>query len=119
MKVRLNFTVSQNGLPALLIIRSFDGRLILYRRVYNRQSCVSFCSRSRNLIITVRPISADFYEKSYFLKLGCSPCVNLRLDFNFTAAIAREDLQTFYLIDEHYSFPIASAELIFKAINFN
>ena len=113
MKVRLDFSVSENSLPALLIIRSFDGRLILYKRVYERQNFLCFCSEHRNLIITVRPMNADYYEQSYFIKFGCSPCYNLRLDFNFTAE-SIERLQTFYLFDENYSFPIESATLFFR-----
>lgn len=112
MKVRLEFSVSENALPALIIIRSFDGRLILYKRVYQRRNFLCFCSKSRSLIFTVRPMNADFYEKSYFLKIGCRSCVNLRLDFKFTAENI-ERLQTFYLFDENYSFPIESAKLFF------
>ncbi|MBQ9485461.1 MAG: hypothetical protein IJU83_01340 [Clostridia bacterium] len=115
MKVRLEFSVSENALPALFIIRSFDGRLILYKRVYRRQNFLCFCTKSRNLIITVRPYNAEFYEKSYFLKFGCRPCVNLRLDFNFTA-VSAERLQTFCLFDENYSFPITRAVLSFCSV---
>ena len=113
MTVRLNFTVSTNGLPALLIIRSFDGRLILYRRIYDRQNSLCVCVDSRNIIVTVRPFNADFYEKSYFLKLGCRPCYNIRLNFVFTAAVVGT-IQRFYLIDENYLFPIANATLFFS-----
>lgn len=113
MKVRLNFSVSENALPALLIIRSFDGRLILYKRVYERRNFLCFCSEHRNLIITVRPMSADFYEQSYFIKFGCRPCYNLRLNFNFTA-INTGAIQTFYLFDENYLFPIERATLFFS-----
>ena len=113
MKVRLQVTVSRNGLPALIIIREFSGRLILYRRVYQRQNSLCFCSDSRNVIITVRPFNADFYEKSYFLKFGCRPCYNINLDFVFTAAIIGT-IQRFYLYDENYLFPIESATLFFS-----
>lgn len=113
MKVRLEFSVSQNALPAVITVRSFDGRLILYETVYQRRNLLCFCSRSKNLIITVRPVNADFYEKSYFLKFGCRSCVKLRLDFNFTAR-AIESEQKFYLFDENYSFPIERAILYFS-----
>ena len=113
MKVRLGFSVSENSLPALLIIRGFDGRLILYKKVYQRQNTVCFCTCTKNLIITVRPMNADYYEQSYFIKLGRRPCYDLRLDFNFTAQ-ARESLQTFYLFDENYLFPIEEATLLFR-----
>lgn len=112
MKVRLNFTVSQNGLPAIIIVREMNGRLILYKTVYQRQNLLCFCSKSRNIIITVRPFNSDFYEKSYFLKFGCRQCVNLSLDFNFTARKTAL-LQTLYLFDENYLFPIESANLFF------
>ena len=110
MKVRLDFTVSNRGLPAIIIIRAMSGELILYKKVYCRQNRLCFCSRSRNLIITVRPFDAGLYEKSFFLKFGCRPCVKLRLDFDFTA---RASEQVFYLYDENYFFPIPSAELEF------
>ncbi|MEG9430206.1 MAG: hypothetical protein VZQ61_04705 [Christensenellaceae bacterium] len=113
MKVRLDFSVSENALPALLIIRSFDGRLILYKRVYERRNFLCFCTKSRNLIITVRPYNADFYEKSYFLKFGCCPCYNIRLDFNFTVCNPVSP-QIFYLVDENYLFPIERAKLFFS-----
>ena len=113
MKVRLEFTVSANALPALIIIRSFDGRLILYKRIYCRHGVLCFCSKSRNLIFTVRPINADFYEKSYFIKFGRLLCVDLMLDFNFTAQSERV-LQTFYLYDGNYLFPVQGASLYFS-----
>lgn len=112
MKVRLNFSVSENALPALITVRSFDGRLILYKKIYQRRNLLCFCSKNRNLIITVRPYNADFYEKSYFLKTGCRPCVNISLDFNFTAENSVSP-QTFYLFDENYLFPIERAILFF------
>lgn len=114
MKVRLNFTVPDNGLPALIIIRNMSGELVLHKRVYFRRNRLCFCSKSRNLIITVRPFDAGLYEKSYFLKFGNLSCYDLRLDFKFTARSVREELQTFYLYDENYAFPIESAFLYFS-----
>ena len=113
MRVRLDFTVSHNGLPALLIIRDFSGELILYKRVYFRHNRLCFCSESRNLIITVRPVNADFYELSYFIKLGCCSCYHIRSDFTFTANNERW-LQTFSLYDETYMFPVKNARLYFS-----
>ena len=115
MRVRLNFTVSENALPALITVRSFDGRLILYEKVYRRQNAVCFCTCAKNLIITVRPFNADFYENSYFLNFGRCFCANIRLNFNF-AAQDGESLQTFYLFDENYLFPIEDATLIFRRL---
>ena len=112
MKVRLEFSVSENALPALIIIRSMGGELILYKRIYSSRNYLCFCSKSRNLIFTVRPLNADFYEKSYFIKLGCCPCYEISLDFLFTAD-RNTALQTFYLYDETYMFPIKNAELYF------
>lgn len=114
MKVRLDFTVSDNGLPSLIIIRNFDGELVLYKRVYCRRNRLCFCSKSRNLIITVRPFDAGIYEKSYFIKFGRLPCYCIRLDFKFTEKSPREELQTFYLYDENYAFPIERAFLYFS-----
>ena len=113
MKVRLDFSVSENSLPALLIIRGFDGRLILYKKVYQRQNTVCFCTCTKNLIITVRPLDADFYEQSYFIKFGHCPFYNIRLDFNFTAQ-TKTVLQSFYLYDRNYLFPVRSANLYFS-----
>ena len=118
MKVRLDFTVSDRGLPALVIIRNFDGELILYKKIFFRRNRLCFCSKSRNLIITVRPFDAGFYEKSYFIKFGRYSCYDMRLDFRFTAEDAREELQTFYLYDENYMFPIKSANLFFRSGEF-
>ena len=112
MRVRLDFTVSGKGLPALIIIRDFYGGLILYEKVYQRRNRLCFRSKSRNLIITVRPFDADLYEKSYFLKFGCRPCYGVRLDFKFTETGGGEK-QTFYLYDENYDFPIPQAVLEF------
>lgn len=113
MRVRLDFTVSERGLPAIIIIRTMSGELVLYKKVYCRQNRLCFCSRSRNLIITVRPFDAGLYEKSFFFKFGQKSCYRLWLDFKFTAQNAREELQSFYLYDENYFFPIKSAELKF------
>lgn len=113
MKVRLLFSVSENALPALITVRTFDGRLILYEKVYRRRNAVCFCTCAKNLIITVRPFSDDYYEQSYFIKLGRRPCYDLRLDFSFTAQNG-ESLQTFYLFDENYLFPIEEANLLFR-----
>ena len=113
MRVRLNFSVSENALPALITVRSFDGRLILYKKVYRRQNAVCFCTNAKNLVITVRPMSADYYEQSYFIKFGRRPCYDLRLNFDFTAQNG-ESLQTFYLFDENYLFPIEDATLFFR-----
>ena len=112
MKVRLDFTVSGNALPALVIIRGFSGRLILYRRVFSGQNTLCFCTRERNLIITVRPYNSCYEEKSFFIKFGALPCYRLRLDFEFTPKSV-EAVQDFYLYDENYRFPIPYAVLSF------
>jgi len=112
MCVRLDFTVAGNGLPAIITVRSMRGRLILYRRVSRSINSLCFCTCERNLVITVRPFNADLYEKSFFVKLGCRPCVYLSLDFNFQERL-EESLQRFCLLDENYLFPIRQAELFF------
>ena len=113
MKVRLDFTVSENALPALIIIRGFSGRLILYKRVNGGENSLCFCARERNLIITVRPYNSCYEEKSYFIKFGCKNCYRLRLDFVFTPKTIKSE-QEFYLYDEFYRFPISSAVLGFE-----
>ncbi|MBR0188942.1 MAG: hypothetical protein IJQ23_00990 [Clostridia bacterium] len=113
MRVRLDFTVSDTGLPAIIIIRNMSGELILYEKVYCRRNRLCFCSRSRNLIITVRPFDAGLYEQSYFIKFGRRACYNIRLTFNFTVRNVAAT-QTFYLFDENYSFPIERANLFFS-----
>lgn len=116
MKVGLDFTVSESGLPALITVRSMGGELIWYGKVYRRRNRLCFCSKSRNLIITVRPFNDDFYEKSYFIKFGQRICYDIRLDFDFTAKNEKESLQTFYLYDGNYRFLVAQAELTFSAV---
>ena len=113
MKVRLTFTVSKTALPALITVRDFDGRLILYKRIYCARNLLCFCSKSRNLIITVRPYNADFYEKSFFIKFGRRACYNIRLDFNFNVSEVAAP-QNFYLFDGNYLFPVQSARLYFS-----
>ncbi len=114
MRVRLEFTVSSAALPALITVRSFGGRLILYGKVRRRRNVLCFCTESRNLIVTVRPFSYDFYEKSYFIKLGRCPCADIRLHFDFAERYSAETLQTFYLTDLNYGFPVEDAELSFS-----
>lgn len=115
MKVRLNFSVSENALPALLIIRSFDGRLILYKRIYRRQNFLCFCTCRRNLIITVRPYNADYGEISKFIKLENYPCGYIRENFRFSADVPSAR-QIFYLSDENYGFPVEIAALFFNGV---
>ncbi|MBQ9485741.1 MAG: hypothetical protein IJU83_02765 [Clostridia bacterium] len=112
MKARLMVTVSENALPALITVRSMGGRLILYKKIYQRRNFLCFCSCERDLIITVRPYNADFFEKSYFIKLWRCPPYYIRLDFAFTNNSER--LQVFYLVDENYGIPVKQAELFFS-----
>ncbi|MBO4251931.1 MAG: hypothetical protein J5911_04660 [Clostridia bacterium] len=113
MKVRLDLTVSNNALPALIIIRGFSGRLVLYKRLNGGKNSLCFSARERNLIITVRPFNACYPEKSYFIKFGCKICYRLRLDFIFTPKVVVSE-QRFCLYDEFYRFPISSAVLEFE-----
>lgn len=114
MRVRLDFSVSENALPALITVRSFGGRLILYGKVRRRRNVLYFCTESRNLVVTVRPMNGDFDEKSYFIKFGRCPCADIRLHFNFAERYSAETLQTFYLTDLNYGFPVENAKLSFS-----
>lgn len=112
MRIRLEFTVSENALPALIIVRSFGGRLVFYKRVCGGRNVIFFCTSERNLIITVRPYNANFAEQSFFIKLRRKNCQNLFLNFRF-AEEDGETEQTFYLYDLNYRFPVLSATLRF------
>lgn len=117
MKVRWECYVSQNALPALITVRSFDGRLILCERIYRKRNVLFFRAESKNLIITVRPYSDDFFEKSYYFKFGAYECYGIRLDLTFTERNA--GTQRFYLMDENYLFPVKNAALLFRGRQIN
>ena len=111
MTIRLNFTASQNALPAIITIRETRGELVLYETVYCKRNSLCFCAESKNLTISVRPLNSKFKEKSYFFKLGDCPCYDIDLDFVFTETVS---LQRFRLLDANYLFPIENAELTFS-----
>ena len=108
MRVKLCFSVCQNGLPAVLIVRNFDGELLYYKRIRKAQDCVCFDTfGSRNIIVTVRPYNADYYESSKFIKLSCMPCQRLYLSFDFVMRCSGGFTQDFYLSDRNYGFPVS------------
>ena len=84
MRVKLYFSVSRKGLPAVLTVRNFDGEILFYKVIFTKENVVCFntCG-SRNIIVAVRPYNADFYESSQFIKLPCARCYRLYLSFNF------------------------------------
>ena len=92
----------------MLTVRNFDGELLYYKRVHKSRDCVCFntCD-SRNIIVTVRPYNADYYESSKFIKLSCMPCQRLYLSFDFVMRCAGAGFaQDFYLSDRNYGFPV-------------
>lgn len=113
MKVRLVFTVSDNALPALITVRSFSGRLMLFRNVRAGRNELCFNTCARNLIVTVRPYDVRYSAKAYFIKAGSCRCLCVRLVFNY-AALWAEALQSFTLYDANYFFPVESAVLSFS-----
>lgn len=115
MKVRLIFTVSENALPAEIVIKDFDGRLVLKRSVYGGRNVLCFCSNGKNLIITVRPYNVNFYSQAIFIRAGNRNCIGLRLNFAFTERVPI-GLQKFTLFDGNYNFPIKNATLFFNGV---
>lgn len=111
MKVNLRISVNSVGLPAEFIVRDFSGNIVFYRKFINSYNVFTFCSKSKDLIFTVRPYDADYKELSKFLRLPCLRCVCAYLDFNFTAP--EISLQNFTLTDANYFFPIESGVLYF------
>ena len=109
MRVKLYFNVSEKGLPAVLTIRNFDGELLYYKKVRTRRDCVCFDTfGSRNIIVTVRPYNASYYESSKFIKLSCMPCQRLYLSFDFVEKSSGAGFtQDFYLYDKNYRFPVS------------
>ena len=115
MRVRLHFAVSENALPAEIVIKDFNGRLILKRSVYSGRNRLCFCIKDKNFIITVRPYSVNFYSQAVFIRAGNYNCITLRLNFAFTKRLPKW-LQTFTLLDGNYSFPIKNATLFFDSV---
>lgn len=112
MKVRLELSVSENALPALVNVKDSDGRLILCKKVNRKRNVLCFCVKNGNFSVAVRPFSADFYRQTYYIKARRCGCFSIRLNFVFTE---RETiaLQTFTLFDRNYNFAIENAELLF------
>ena len=116
MRVKLYFSVSRKGLPAVLTVRNFDGEILFYKVIFTKENVVCFntCG-SRNIIVAVRPYNADFYESSQFIKLPCARCYRLYLSFNFVKRTGDAlPTQIFYLCDAVYRFPIRDATLEFR-----
>ena len=114
MKIKVRVKVSVNGLPADFIVRDFSGNIVFFKRFINSFNCFTFCTRSRDLIFTVRPYSADYTEQSKFLRFPCARCVCADLNFNYTTP--QPYLQSFTLVDANYLFPIDSAVLFFTKL---
>lgn len=116
MKVRLRLGVPLNCLPAELIVRDYSGNIVFYKRRICADNYYTFCTRSRNLIFTVRPINADYAEISKFLRFPCAKCVCLKLFYGFSETPVYTAQNNFTLFDANYSFPIISATLSFTGI---
>ena len=118
MRVKLCLSVSQNGLPAVLTVRNFDGEILFYQVIRRKNNCVCFDTfGSRNIIVAVRPFNSDYYENSRFIKLPCVPCQTLWLSFDFVKRTGGAGFtQTFYLYDENYGFPISDGILRFLSL---
>lgn len=112
MKIRLNFNISPNALPALLTVRDFRGRLVFYEKIYFPRNRLCFCTRAKNLIISVSPYNAAYHEKSYYIKLEECGCTCFRLNFDVEERDVSSE-QNFYLVDYNYGFPVLSAILRF------
>ena len=115
MKVRLLAFVSARGVPAILTVRTFSGKLLVCKKVRCGINEVRFCSCERKLIVSLLPFRADYREISYFLKLPAAPCQTVKLHFNVKES-ERTATQTFSLYDKSYGFPVISAILSFFKI---
>ena len=118
MRVKLCFSVSRKGLPAVVTVRGFDGEILLYKVINTKENiaCFDTCGR-RNIIVSVRPYNADFYESSQFIRLPCVRCYALNLSFDFVKRTNCGGFtQVFYLCDEFYRFPIDNAVLGFYGV---
>ena len=113
MNVKLKVNVDAAGLPADLIIRDYDGNIVFYKRFIRRVSICTFCTIKRNLIVSVRPLDADYDEQSKFIRFPCAKCVCAELFFGFVSQKPYE--QTFNLLDKNYGFPILNAILTFSS----
>ena len=112
MKVLLRIGVSPNALPAMLIVRTFDGRILFYDRILSTEKPYRLCVNTKDLIFTVRPFDIRLAESSRFVKLGCG-CNRLSFFFDFPRRGVICGEQTFYLNDHVYGMPIGSACLCF------
>ena len=115
MRVKLFFSVARKGLPAVLTVRDFNGEILFYRVINSKENAVCFntCGK-RNIIVSIRPYSADYYESSQFIKLPCVRCYRLYLSFDFVKRTGDAEVtQVFYLCDAVYRFPIRDATLEF------
>ena len=110
MKIRLNFTVSESGLPALITIWERRCGLVFYKTVNSRKESLCFLAESGNLTVSVRPLNSEFSEKKYYFKLGPCPFYEINLNFVFSEEVS---VQRFRLFDANYLFPIETAALVF------
>lgn len=115
MRVLLRFGVSLNALPAILLIRTFDGRILFYDRILSAKNLYRLCVNTKNLIITVRPLDPCLKESSRFVKLVCG-CNRLSFYFDFEKVPVIEEKQTFYLNDQVYGMPVPTAYMCFYRI---
>ena len=115
MNLRLKITVSQNAIPAFIVIRNFSGEILYFNKIYRRETCLCLRTCEKNLIITVTPFNQRYREISKFLKFGNIACYCLRLNYEFEEQVP-ETLQNFTLTDANYGFKIASAILSFLLI---
>ncbi|MDY6367311.1 MAG: hypothetical protein SPL13_02190 [Clostridia bacterium] len=116
MKVKLKVNIAAAGLPADFTVRDYNGNIVFYRRFVGSENCFCFNTQSRNLIFTVRPLNAAFFEVSKFFRLPCAKCVCAELFYGFSS-ISPIISQRFTLLDANYLFPISSAMLYFDGNN--
>ena len=112
MTVKLTVELPEKVLPAYITVKTFDGKFLVYKRVFNRRTVICLNTCKRRLIVSVTPINAGYGQRAYFLKLGdgyCK-CVNMRFDFDKNGAF----VQRFSLLDRNYLFPIPNANLYFN-----
>ncbi len=116
MILYVDMRVNAAALPAVVTVADLCGE-VLYRAVVRRGDN-RFCLRvrRRNIMISVRPLNGAFNPSFRYFKFGCARRARLSLDFRFDGGTVASE-QTFYLYDENYLFPVASALMNFNGVS--
>ncbi len=112
MTVRIVIGFFPKSLPAFLTIRSYSGRLLFSGQVNSSRVFLRVNTCERGLVITVRPISSAYTQKSYYIDVCSAACRTLYFYYSY-APSSGTGVNNFTLIDADYGLPVESATLIF------